>query len=195
MDDPKTNRSFYLPRLPRVFYQADAVVFWTFPISHREKGWLNDRFHSTFRELVLHTAAREKLFCPTYCLMPDHLHLILMGLQKDSDQLNAVAFLRTHLKPALTPAKFQHQPHDHVLAEKERKRGAFAAICYYLLDNPIRAGLVNNARDWPHLGAIIPGYPKGNPLDAEFWPTFWKLYLQARDPECLKRKLPPRSAS
>jgi putative transposase len=195
VDDPKTNRSFYLPRLPRIFYQSDAVVFWTFPISHREQGWLNDRFHSAFRELLLHTAAREHLFCPTYCLMPDHLHLILMGLQPASDQLNAVAFLRTHLRTALIPAKFQHQPHDHVLAEKERRRGAFSSFCFYQLDNPIRAKLVAHARDWPFLGAIVPGYPKSNPLDAAFWPNFWKCYSEARDGECAKRILPPRMIS
>jgi len=91
VDDPNTNRSFYLPRLPRVFYQSDSVTFWSMPVSHREQGWLSDRFHSAFRELVLHAAARERLFCPTYCLMPDHLHLILMGLHPDSTQSHSFA--------------------------------------------------------------------------------------------------------
>lgn len=30
-----TNRNFYLPRLPREFYQGDAVVHWTMPIARR----------------------------------------------------------------------------------------------------------------------------------------------------------------
>ena len=163
------------------------------PVSHREQGWLSERFHSAFRELVLHAAARERLFCPTYCLMPDHLHLILMGLHLDSDQLNAIAFFRTHLKSALAPAKFQHQAHDHVLAEKERKRGAFTATCSYVLNNPIRAELVKKSQDWRHLGAVIPGYPKSDPLDPKFWPNIWKLYFETRNPDCAKRTLPPRS--
>jgi putative transposase len=191
--DESTNRAFYLPRLPREFYQADAVVFWTLPISQRQTGWLSDRFHLQFRELLLHACVREHLFCPTYCLMPDHLHLLWMGLQTNSDQLNAMAFLRTHLKPVLSPAKFQHQAHDHALAEKERKRGAFSATCFYILNNAVRAKLVTDARDWHYSGAVIPGYPKMNPLDPEFWPKFWKLYCQTRDPDCLKRTLPPRS--
>ena len=66
-----TDRRFFLPRLPREYYQGDAVVHWTLPISHRRQGWLDERFHAAFRELMLHTAAREGLFCPTYCLMPD----------------------------------------------------------------------------------------------------------------------------
>src|ERR1041385_8953843 len=109
-----TNRSFYLPRLAREYYQGDAVVHWTLSISQRLQGWLNDRFHLVFREVTLHCEAREGLVCPTYCLMPDHLHLIWMGLRLDSDQLNGMAFLRTHLKSALSPNCFQHQAHDHL---------------------------------------------------------------------------------
>ncbi|HEU5126264.1 MAG TPA: hypothetical protein VFW05_19630, partial [Verrucomicrobiae bacterium] len=96
MNEPNFNRAFYLPRLPREYYQGDAVVHWTLPISHRQQGWLQERFHAAFRELMLHAATREGLFCPTYCLMPDHLHLVWMGLRLDSDQRNAMAFLRTH---------------------------------------------------------------------------------------------------
>ena len=49
-----TNRAFYLQRLPREYYQADAVVHWTMPIAMRGTGWLNDAFHSHFREIMLH---------------------------------------------------------------------------------------------------------------------------------------------
>ena len=64
--EPNLNRSFYLPRLPREYYQGDAVVHWTLPIAHRRQGWLDEPFHAAFRELLLHTAARERFFCPTY---------------------------------------------------------------------------------------------------------------------------------
>jgi len=85
VNEPNCNRAFYLPRLPREYYQGDAVVHWTLSISNRRRGWLNERFHAAFRELALHTAAREGLFCPTYCLMPDHLHLgsLLHPMQDD----------------------------------------------------------------------------------------------------------------
>ncbi len=51
------DRRFYLPRLPREYYQGDAVVHWTLPVSGRERGWLGERFHAVFRELLVHTAA------------------------------------------------------------------------------------------------------------------------------------------
>jgi hypothetical protein len=76
-----TDRSFYLPRLAREHYQGDAVIHWTMPIALRNTGWLNERFHFQFREIMLHAAAREGLLCPTYCLMPDYIHLLWMGLR------------------------------------------------------------------------------------------------------------------
>jgi hypothetical protein len=53
----------WLPRLERPFYQADAVVHWTLSIAERATDWLDAPFHASFRELMLHAAAREGLFC------------------------------------------------------------------------------------------------------------------------------------
>jgi REP element-mobilizing transposase RayT len=183
MNEPDLNRAFYLLRLPREYYQGDAVVHWTLAIAHRRSGWLNEPFHTAFRELLLHAAAREGLFCPTYCLMPDHLHLVWMGLRLDSDQLNGMAFLRTHLGPKLAPQKFQHQAHDHVLKEEERRRNVFVRVCHYILDNPRVADPAPLPTEWPFSGAIVPGYPTLHPLQDGFWPKFWKLYVQAKHPD------------
>jgi REP element-mobilizing transposase RayT len=186
-------RTFYLPRLSPEFYRGDAVVHWTLTIFDRKTGWLTDFLHLKFRELLLHAAAREGLFCPAYCLMPDHVHLLWMGLRHDTDQKNGMSFLRTHLEPLLSPHKFQPQAHDHVLSGEERKRGAFAKICFYILANPIRAGLIKEPERWPFCGAVIPGYPRLHPLEEDFWPKFWKFYMAARLPDAGGRKLSLRS--
>ena len=184
----------HLPRLQPEFYQGDAAVHWTLTTFNRGVGWLNNSFHSQFRELLFHVAAREGLLCPTYCLMPDHIHLLWLGLRCDTDQKNGMSFLRTHLKPRLSPHRLQPQAYDHVLREEERKRGAFAKICFYILDNPVRARLVSEPQAWAFSGAIVPGYPKSNPLDAGFCPMFWKVFQDARQPAAGERKLPLRSS-
>jgi REP element-mobilizing transposase RayT len=176
------------------FYRGDAAVHWTLTVFDRKTGWLNHSVHSRFRELLLHVAAREGLFCPAYCLMPDHIHLLWLGLRHDTDQRNGMSFLRTHLEPWLSPHKFQPQAHDHVLRDEERKRGAFAKISFYILANPIRAGLVPETGIWPYGGAAIPGYPNLHPLENDFWPTFWELLRQQRQLGAGERKLPPRSS-
>jgi REP element-mobilizing transposase RayT len=180
--DPE-NRSFYLPRLPREHYQGDAVVFWTLTVFDRVQGWLATNFHHRFRELLFHTAAREGLLCPVYCLMPDHLHLVWMGLRLDTDQHNGMVFLRTHLEPELTPARFQPQAQDEVLQEEQRKRNAFATVCFYISANPVRAGLMAQSDRWPFTGCIVPGYPKLDPAKDDFWPTFWRIYGKLRQPD------------
>jgi putative transposase len=187
------DRAYYLPRLPREYYQGDAVVHWTLTMFDQAKGWLSDRFHQTFRELILHTAAREKLLCPTYCLMPDHMHFIWMGLSPESDQLNGMSFLRTHLKRSLTPFQLQRQPNDHVLRSEQRKRNVFSTACWYILDNPVKAGLVQKAGEWPFCGSIIPGYPILHPLEGDYWPKFWKLYFDVLNPKAREIKRPPFS--
>jgi putative transposase len=192
MEKPKT---FYLPRLDPLFYRGDAVVQWTMTMFDRATGWLSPQFHTVFRELMLHAAAREDMLCPVYCLMPDHLHFVWMGLQPESDQRNGAAFLRRYLKPLLLPHKLQVQAHDHVLGEDERKRNAFAKICFYILENPVKAGLASQIKDWEFCGSIIPGYPTLHSAQRDFWEKFWKIYAEQRNPLACCRKLPRRSPS
>jgi putative transposase len=183
----------YLPRLSREFYQGAAAVHWTLTVFDRGAGWLNEPFHSRFRELMLHAAAREGLLCPAYCLMPDHIHLLWLGLRRDTDQHNGMVFLRTHLEPLLHPHKFQPQAHDHVLRDEERKRGAFARLCFYILANPVRAELMKESDVWPHGGAVVPGYPRFHPLDEDFWPRFWSIFERTRSADAGEHKRPPRT--
>jgi putative transposase len=184
----------YLPRLKPEFYRGDAVVHWTLTIFDRGKGWLNDIFHVRFRELSVHVCAREGLVCPCYCLMPDHLHLVWMGLHAETDQRNGMAFFRTHLEPLLAPHWFQPQAYDHVLGDDERRRGSFAQHCAYVLQNPVRAGLATAAEPWSFCGTVVAGYPKLHPFEENFWTMFWKLYEMMREPNAdANRFLPRRS--
>jgi len=180
----------HLPRLPRPYYQSFAVVHWTITLQPRATGWLDNAFHAHWRELLLHASAREGLFCPTYILMPDHLHLLWMGLKLCSDQINGMRFVRKYLQieftrrnsPRQATYQLQKQSHDNVLRGEERKQGAFASACFYILANPVRAGLVPAIKEWKWNGALVPGYPDVHPLEEGFWPLFWKLYHAHREP-------------
>lgn len=188
----------HLPRLAPEAYQGFAAVFWTITLDRCAKGWLDDSFHAFLRELLLHAAAREALFCPAYVLMPDHLHVVWLGGRAGSDQRDAMRFLRKYLQRELTRRspngvefELQKQSHDVVLQEQDRTRGALAKACFYVLDNPREAGLVKHPRDWPYLGAVIPWYPFMHPLEDGFWEQFWKFYSEQREsPPTEPRKAP-----
>jgi putative transposase len=114
-----------------------------------------------------------------------------------------MALLRTYLEPELSPAKFQPQPQDEVLREKQRKRNALAKVCFYIAANPSRAGLIAETESWPYTGCVIPGYPKLTPADEDFWPKFWRIQGQLRQPDagnikaqpCMKSKDQARDSS
>ncbi len=169
-------------------------MFWTMPIAHRARGWLDATFHAAFRETMLHAAAREGLLCPAYCLMPDHVHLVWMGLRAETDQRNGMRFLRAELGRLMAPYRFQHQAYDHVLTADERSRHVFSVACAgYVLMNPVRADLVTAPEDWPYSGAVIPGYPRRSPFDAGYWPWLWERYFEMCASGIDQRVLPPRS--
>jgi len=148
-------------------------------IQDRAQGWLKPGFHARFREILLHTMARHDLVCPIYCLMPDHLHLLWMGISSDTYQKRAAKFFREQINPllgrSLSGARFQKQAYDHVLRQSERGADAVREMAWYIQQNPVRAGLVTEASEWPYLGAMLPGYPTLHPLQEKYWERFWKI--------------------
>lgn len=175
---PRFHPKSKLPRLSREAYQGRAFVFWTHTLVDRGTGWLGPTFHLTFREVLLHASARYTLVCPAYVLMPDHCHLVWLGTRESSDQRLATALLRQHLAPHLRPWVLQDRPHDHVLRDVERARGAFEITVHYVRENPVRAGLASAAAAWPYVGAMVPGYPDLNPAAGDYWDRFWRIYAR-----------------
>jgi len=166
----------HLPRLDSENYRGFASVHWTLAVDDRATGWLDERFHFCWREVLLHALARYALFCPAYCLMPDHAHLVWIGVAETSDQRNAMKFFRTNMAPLLAPRSWQRQAHDHVLRDQEKGTDAFGTICNYVFENPVRKGLNAKWQEYPFLGAMVPGHPGLDPRRDEFWEKFWRIY-------------------
>ncbi len=164
-----------LPRLEPEAYRGLTAVHWTFCLENRATGWLNGEFHSRFREVLIHAGVRYDCVVPVYTLMPDHLHILLWGIRPEADLALASSFLRKHTASALLPAKYQKQAYDHVLPEEDRQRGAFEGICFYLMENPVRAKLCQQASAYPYTGAMIPGYPHLSIHAKGYWDLFWRL--------------------
>jgi putative transposase len=180
LNKPFSGRDDHLRRLDRIFYQGHAWVHWTLCTEHRQTGWLSPVFHGRFRELLTHASFRYALVCPAYCLMPDHIHLLWMGLSPGSDQLNAAKYLRKHVGPILDELGFslQHQYYDHVLRDDERLESAFVNIAEYIMRNPERKGLVPTGgyADYEFTICLVPGYPELGPFQSEYWPRFWRTH-------------------
>jgi REP element-mobilizing transposase RayT len=87
--------------------------------------------------------------------MPDHMHLLLEGLEGRSD-------LRKFIKEAKQRTSYQavrlgvgrlwqQGYHDRILRHDED----IARYVDYILQNPVRAGLVHRESDYPYVSALI----------------------------------------
>lgn len=170
----------YLRRLPPGSYRAQAYVHWSMTIDERKQGWLTSDFYAQFREILTHTMFRYALTCPIYCCMPDHMHLLWVGIFNESNQIPAVKYFRKQINPILDVygVAFQKQPYDHVLREEERNREGFETLGEYIARNPERAGLVlpDHFREYAYTGCLSPGYPELNLWQPDYWERFWATY-------------------
>jgi len=100
-------------------------------------------------------ASKEiKLYC--YCLMPDHLHLLLSLSEHYQKSLQnwVAAFKRynariVNLLYGISPL-WQKNFYEHVV----RKEESLFNITEYILNNPVRKGLVSNRQDYPYCGTV-----------------------------------------
>lgn len=175
----------HLPRLAPEVYRGEVYVHWTFTMEQRKTGWLIPVFLYKFRELLTHTAFRYRVTCPIFCLMPDHMHLVLVGIDPRSDQLKATKFLRKHLNLSLGKlnCRLQHQPHDRMLRDDERLEDSFTDLVEYIARNPERAGLVaqDGFKTYKYSGCLVPGYPELSNWQDDFWPRFWRALSFSRN--------------
>ena len=170
----------YLKRLPPEFYRGQAYVHWSLAIQDRKQGWLKPITLYRFRELLTHTMFRYGLCCPIFVLMPDHLHMMWIGILDGADQLPAMKHFRTRFNEALSvfDCELQEQGYEHVLKEYERIEEVFTEVCEYIARNPERAELVppDGYANYKYSGCIVPGYPELKLFTPDFWTRFWRAY-------------------
>ena len=145
-------------------------------IRDRRKGWLDAKIYYHFRELLTHSQFRYAIACPIFCMMPDHIHLIWMGILESTDQKIAMRHLRTRFGDSLSRIghALQDQPYDRVLREDERQGEGLKETCEYIARNPERAGIVaaEAYTQYPYSGCLVPGYPEFKPFTPDFWLRF-----------------------
>ncbi len=92
-----------------------------------------------------------------FCLMPDHLHLVLSCPRRGgslSEVMREFKSLTTRAARALgvTGPLWQRGFYDHIARSEEDLRAA----CEYILNNPVRAGLAADPHEWPYSGMLSP---------------------------------------
>ena len=90
-----------------------------------------------------------------YCFMPDHLHLLVHG---ESESANCKAFISLakqysgyYYKREFGRTLWQRYGYERTL----RKEDQTVVMARYILENPVRAKLVQSVRDYPFVGSLI----------------------------------------
>ena len=86
-----------------------------------------------------------------YVIMPDHVHLFVRGDQ-DFRLSPWIGGIKRAISVALKSQRlWQAGFFDHILRSDE----SYAEKWNYVRDNPVRAGLVKAADEWPYQGEIV----------------------------------------
>ena len=140
------------PRLEPFQKYDPPLYFVTFNTHHRKRFLANARVHLRFIEFC--RAGEERgIAVGRYVIMPDHIHLFVSN-NSDGTLSQWVRLLKRAVSEAITssPPHWQKGFFDHVLRSGESYSGKWE----YVRQNPVRAGLVEDADAWKFMGTVFP---------------------------------------
>ncbi len=176
----------HLPRLDSSAYIGQKHVSFTSNCNNRKKLFIQRSNVDVATQLLNENLKLFNCECLVYVFMPDHVHMILHGLDDRSNilkchnnwkgesgkrlaELNSDSFL-SRPECGITNI-WQRQSYDHVLRSYEYERGVLRKMIQYILENPVRADLVDSWQDYPFLGSLIGSYDVRHPY---WWDWFYK---------------------
>lgn len=128
---------------------AGALYHVTSRGDRQEAIYEDDRDRDVFLQVLADVCETYCWVCHAYCLMDNHYHLLIetpeANLAKGMRQLNGVytqTFNRTHKRIGHV---FQGR-YKAILVDKD---SYLLELARYTVLNPVRAGMVRSARDWP----------------------------------------------
>jgi putative transposase len=135
-----------------VFQKYDPPIYFvTFCTAERRNLLANELVHSK-----LETYGKNGVTCGyalgRHVIMPDHIHLFVRGTD-DFGLGSWIAGLKRVVAAAVTGGRgiWQRGFFDHLIRNSE----SYSEKWNYVRENPVRAGLVTNADDWPFQGEIV----------------------------------------
>jgi putative transposase len=157
-------------RLPAASYIGLRRCFLTFCCFERHKCFLQSDFNLYFLEQLRQQSAAHQFSAPAYCLMPDHVHLLVGALVVKSNLAPFVKALKQitgfEFERRTGKRLWQRYYYDHVLRPKDDPD----SVAWYIWLNPVRAGLCEESKEYPFLGSLTGLWPPGMRPDSIWVP-------------------------
>jgi len=147
MKYPKT------PRLKEFDYLGPYAYFVTLCCSKKCSYFTDQAVVDAILELLVECTHEYGFQILSYCSMPDHLHLLVQGEENSSLGKFIRVFKQKseyYFSKKAHGFLWQRSYYDHVL----RKEESIEEVAKYILENPVRKGLVDNFVDYPFLGSM-----------------------------------------
>ncbi len=137
------------PRLQSFDYTGGYRYFVTCCTFSRRALFTNEPVVHALIWQILQSSERYQFAVLAYVFMPDHLHMLVQGQREDADFRAFMANCRKRTGLAARPRVVGPLWQDGYFERVLRSDEATEAVMAYILENPVRAGLVQNAMDYP----------------------------------------------
>jgi REP-associated tyrosine transposase len=142
-------------RLVDFGYTGCHEYFPTICTFERQKHFTSEGLVCDIRSEFLHTASELRFAISAYCFMPDHIHILAEGKAKSADLCVFVNIARQRsafvARRWIRGRLWQAGYFDRVLREDD----STFAVAQYIVQNPVRAGLVRSPVEYPFCGSSI----------------------------------------
>jgi putative transposase len=141
-------------RLQDFAYRGCYRYFVTIRSESFKHHFVNDEVLAKVIELLKSTADQEGFSVWAYCFMPDHAHLLVEGKHDNADMKHFVALFKQKsgywFKRTYGVKLWAPNYHEHVLRNDE----ATMAVARYIIQNPVRKGMVDDCSNYPYSGSF-----------------------------------------
>jgi putative transposase len=141
-------------RLSAGNYRGRRLYFVTLCFHNRRRLGANPRIARWIIARLRKHAAACEFFVHAYCVMPDHVHMLMVGASETSNMLKFVMSFKQ--ETSLEFVRRTHRPlwqfkyYDHIL----RGRDSADRVAWYIWSNPVRKGLCDTPAAYPFLGSF-----------------------------------------
>lgn len=143
-----------IPRLKNFDYCSPHSYFVTFGTKHQVHVFRDEITASVARDTIFEFRQRGWYALYAYCVMPNHVHLVLKLLGGKRSLSRVVATIKSAIRVRCADRQrsviWQGGFHDRVVREYEKSD----EFIRYVLLNPVRAGLVEHLDEY-RFGGIV----------------------------------------
>jgi REP element-mobilizing transposase RayT len=136
-------------------YLGPRQYFLTFCTNSRRRCFVTHDAVASVRTQIERAAAEQDIALLAYCYMPDHVHFLAEGKAENSDCRQFIArgkqYSAYHYTAKCKHRLWQRYGYEHTLRSDE----AAISVARYILENPVRAGLVTRIEDYPYSGSSV----------------------------------------